>query len=123
MSVLFLRFSCQLFDPLVAVCLDGGCHALEQLIAVQAEQHDGGIPMKDESAQKGEGKHDAPDADQVIDKHKARISATADDADIDRHLVCRPHARDAKHEQKVLCHGIGFGGKVIEVQNKGAEDE
>ena len=116
-------FSRQLLDPLVAVCLNGcGC-ALEELVAVQAEQHRCGRPMEDERAKEGEGKHDAPDADQVIDKHKSRVTAAAHDADVDRHLVCRAHARDAKDEQKVLCNGIGFGGKIVKFQDKRADDE
>ena len=79
--------------------------------------------MKYERAKEGEGEHDAPDADEVVDKHKLGISATAHDADVDRHLVSRAHARDAKYKQKVLCHGIGLRRQVIKFQDKRADDE
>ena len=116
-------FSRQLFDPFEAVCPNCRSCALEELVAVQAEQHRCGRPMKDERAEEGEGEHDAPDADQVVDKDKSGVTATAHDADIDRHLIGSTHARDAEHQEKVFGNGVGFGGEIIKIQNEGADDK
>ena len=113
----------QLFRPAEAIALDGGGCALEDLVAVQAEQHPHGLPLEHECAQERERQHNAPDADQVVDKHKLGVSAAAHDANVDRHLVCRAHARDAKHQQKLLCRGVGLGGEIVKLQNKRADDK
>ena len=118
-----LRLPRQLFCPLEAVALDGGGCAFENLVAVQAEQHDCGIPLEHKRAKEGHGQHDAPDADKVVDKDKFGVPAAAYDADVDRHLVRRAHARDAEHQQKVFCHVVGLGGEIVEIQNEGANDK
>ena len=106
----FRCLACQLLDPFIAIGFDSSRCALEDLVAVQTKQHNRGIPLEHKRAKEGDGQHDSPNADQVIDKYEFGVTAATHDADVDRHLIGGAHACDAKHQQKILGCGVGFGG-------------
>ena len=59
---LYLR---KLFHPIEAIAFDEAGNAFEYLIGIEAGNDRNGMPMQNERRQIGEGKHDAPDADDI----------------------------------------------------------
>ena len=78
------------------------------MVGVEAGDDRYGVPFPDECRHKGEGEHDAPDADDVHAKDVFCIPSAADDSRIGGHLIRRANAGHRENEQKSVGEIFGF---------------
>ena len=86
--------------------------ALEDLVGVEAGDDHRGRPPKDEGRQQGQGDHDAPNADEIVDHDELRVAAAADDTRGHRHLIGRAKPRHAKDQKEIQGHPVGLRRQV-----------
>ena len=115
-----------LLDPLPALHAVPDDRALEQLVHLEAEEHEHGRGVQHEGADRGRGQADAPHEDHVVVHGEFGVAARAHDAAVGRHLVAGADRGQRQHGQELV--GIGGGlraqrGVNAEHDRTGGQDD
>ena len=118
-----LNLPCQFFRPVPVIAFQKSRNAFENLVSVQAADHNYRISFHHKSHKEGNRDHDTPDADDIHPHDKGRVAASPDDSVVHRHLVGHRNHHDTQNDQKLIGHLLGFRFQTVNRKQRNSDQK